>query len=131
MSIKLIWIGPWADDSHPERPHPRDYIDQTWDERERGKVAVYLEGGFILGAPLDGDGSCSMCGKKYYRGFVRTDGTFIWRDGLSHYVDEHSVRLPQVFIDHVKAMGERIDGLDDDDWKWWNGDPYGTDPETV
>ena len=32
-----------------------------------------------------------------------TDGTFVWPDGLAHYVERHDVRLPEQFAAHVCA----------------------------
>ncbi|MDR0284353.1 MAG: hypothetical protein LBI33_05605 [Propionibacteriaceae bacterium] len=124
MKRQLIWLGPWADEEHPERPRPQDHVDPSWDEHERGLVSLHLEHSLDVGAPLDGDGECLMCGKKMYRGFVQTDGMFTWRSGLAHYVDEHCVRPPQRFIDHVLAFCDMIDELDADDWQWWDADPY-------
>ncbi len=128
MNHQLVWLGQWADSETHNRPRPNDHIDSSWDEHERILVASHLEGGFWIGAPLDGDGVCLLCGERMYRGFVRTDGTFIWRDGLAHYVREHSVRLPQRFINHVLELCDRVEVLDDDDWQWWDGDPYAADP---
>jgi hypothetical protein len=124
MTDRLICLGPWADSEYPNRPRPEDHIDTTWDEFERGKVSVYLERGLTIGAPLDGDGVCSLCGEKMYRGFIKTDGTYVWRSGLSHYVYDHCVRPPQQFIDHVVETCDKIDSLEFDDWQWWDSNPY-------
>ena len=32
-----------------------------------------------------------------------TDGTFVWPEGLPHYVEHHQVRLPQEAIDHIRS----------------------------
>jgi hypothetical protein len=34
----------------------------------------------------------------------QTDGVFAWPDGLAHYVEVHSVRLPASFIEHASAQ---------------------------
>jgi len=68
-----------------------------------------------------------LCDESFYHGFVRTDGVFIWRTGLAHYVKEHSVRLPQAFLDHVNWIVESLDPdpneVDEDPW-WQGVDPY-------
>lgn len=37
-----------------------------------------------------------------------TDGTYVWPDGLAHYVEQHDVRLPERFGAHVLATGGAI-----------------------
>ena len=32
-----------------------------------------------------------------------TDGTYVWPEGLAHYVSEHAVRPPEDFIKHALA----------------------------
>lgn len=31
-----------------------------------------------------------------------TDGTFVWPEGLAHYVERHDVKLPDHFLQHVR-----------------------------
>jgi hypothetical protein len=31
------------------------------------------------------------------------DGVWIWPEGLAHYVERHSVRLPEEFVDHMRS----------------------------
>jgi hypothetical protein len=37
-----------------------------------------------------------------------TDGVWVWPEGLAHYVETHSVRLPKEFIDHMRSQGWRV-----------------------
>lgn len=43
---------------------------------------------------------CRICGCRN-GGTELTDGVYVWPDGLAHYVTEHDVRLPDVFVQHV------------------------------
>jgi hypothetical protein len=38
----------------------------------------------------------------------QTDGVFVWPEGLAHYVEVHSVRLPEEFVEHARARGFAI-----------------------
>jgi hypothetical protein len=49
----LRGIGIWRTDQESELPDPRDFIDPTWDELERGAIAEYLEAGFFVRGYLD------------------------------------------------------------------------------
>ncbi|PAX89051.1 hypothetical protein CLM85_13485 [Streptomyces albidoflavus] len=35
-------------------------------------------------------------------GSLRTDGEWIWRGDLSHYVSRHHVALPDQFVTHIR-----------------------------
>jgi hypothetical protein len=56
-----------------------------------------------------------------------TDGTWVWPQGLAHYVEVHNVMLPQEFIDHVLAGASfsqpvESQSYDDEYWiKWCSG----------
>jgi hypothetical protein len=81
-------------------------------------------GGYVLGGTYTvaamGRSKCRLCGKPNGSGEF-TDGTYAWPEGLAHYVYDHSVRLPQEFMDHARAR------LDDHerrgrDLSWWLND---------
>lgn len=54
-----------------------------------------------------------------------TDGEWVWPEGLSHYVREHGVGLPEQFISHVLAGGSTApsplptENLDTEIWLNW------------
>jgi len=126
MAGIVTWIGPWRDGDHPGRPRIWDHIDEEWGENNRAPVSTHLEDcGYIVDAPRDGYIWCRFCHQRLYRGFVRTDGVFIWRTGLGHYVQEHSLRLPQPFLDHVDWIIQDPDPDEVYKAPWWLGvDPY-------
>jgi hypothetical protein len=37
-----------------------------------------------------------------------TDGLWIWPEGLCHYIDVHSVRLPDEFVQHAAASDFKV-----------------------
>lgn len=47
-----------------------------------------------------------------------TDGTFIWPDGLAHYVRDHAVRLPATFVSHIQREIARWDYAETTT-EWW------------
>ena len=63
-------------------------------------------------------GSCGLlalsvlCGKTNGCAEV-TDGVYLWPEGLAHYVREHSVRLPDDVLDHIKQRRDQPSALDD------------------
>lgn len=112
----LRLIGYWSGPAAPDWPDPQSFIDRSWDQREREDVAGYLQQGFVFTA-FGGTSKCRICGID--NGAVEfTDGTWYWPEGLAHYVTAHDVRLPQEFVDHVKAELDLMDGAARD-VDWW------------
>ena len=114
-------IGFWRNEEHPEYPSPEDLVDQTWDRDERDTVWWYLSHGTVPGGLLwgllSGYSPCRLCGKHNGR-LEYTDGVYQWPEGLAHYVDDHSVRLPAEFVEHAVR---RLESLEEEpvSLDWW------------
>lgn len=92
---RLIAIGFWADYQHPLWPDPRDLVDRgtETDESERREVADYLDRGIVIEV-YRGWSHCRICGYDRNGHTDLSDGTYLWPEGLAHYVREHHVQLP-------------------------------------
>jgi hypothetical protein len=98
----LIRIGFWRSKYEPLLPDPKQQVDAAWDEAERTLVVEYLST-----QPIEtrfmGYSPCRFCGKD--NGCAeRSDGIYLWPDGLGHYLTEHGVRLSKEFVLHVRAQ---------------------------
>lgn len=98
----LVLIGYWAADHDPDWPDPRRFVDAAWDRDERAMVVAHLQTGIAAPWTFTGYSTCRFCGAMNGSGEM-TDGTFLWPEGLAHYLDVHDVRLPGVFVLHVKT----------------------------
>jgi hypothetical protein len=109
-------IGYWEGDTEPGWPRVTDFVDEHWDEAERHLVVSYLEQGRIPWAQA-GISLCRVCGKANGSA-ERTDGVYIWPEGLVHYVREHGVRPPVSVIRHIigRQAGMHPERVDED---WW------------
>ncbi len=93
-------IGYWHSEEQPTLPDPALFIDEDWDKTEKQSVIDYLKKGETLAVYrgwswcrfgcTDGCGSADM-----------TDGTYIYPEGLVHYIEKHHVRLPIDFVNHI------------------------------
>lgn len=113
----LIRIGYWSSPADDRWPDPRTLVDPGWDEDDRLDVGLYLRQGLVARACM-GLSPCRLCSHDRNGSLELSDGTYIWPEGLAHYVIDHRVRLPQQFVDHV----ERARCLTDDavvDDTWW------------
>lgn len=116
VRTSLTLIGYWVADEAPFWPDPHAFVDPSWDVEERELVEEYLGRGFISRAYM-GFAPCRMCGIN--NGSLElTDGTYVWPEGLLHYVVDHDVRLPTEFVAHVAAQTEAHESATHDD-SWW------------
>lgn len=114
MRVRLI--GYWRSEDDDRSPDPRDLIDESWSDEERDLVASYFEEGFVPWV-FAGSSDCRLCGKA--NGSAEfTDGVYLWPEGLAHYVREHSVKLPDAVLVHVRRQRDELDSLDVDR-DWW------------
>jgi len=78
-------------------------------------VAAYLQRARVPWVQA-GFSTCRICGKP--NGCAElTDGTYLWPEGLAHYVEDHAVRLPREIVEHVLQRQINPDGVDDSWWK--------------
>lgn len=98
IKSKLVQVGFWFSENNPEFPTPIKNSDGL-DERTRSLIVKYLESGNTV-ARYKGYSTCRICqctnGSKEI-----SDEKYIWPSGLSHYVKEHHVKLPEEFIKNI------------------------------
>lgn len=100
-------IGYWRGPDHPGLADPLGSIDESWDTQERDRIAEILATA-ATHQPGEGCSICRICGTP--NGFLDlSDGTFVWPEGLAHYVTKHSVRLPIDVIQHLLAKATDVD----------------------
>ncbi len=114
--MTLTRIGYWRGETAPDWPDVLDFIDDSWNEDEREAVASYLRSGTAVRHCM-GFSMCRICGRKNGTSEF-SDGTFIWPEGLAHYVEDHAVRLPQRIVDHATDAMERLESAPVET-TWW------------
>ena len=117
MRVRLIgyWRG-GGDEDDDQWPDPRDLIDESWGSQERELVAAYFEHGFVARGFM-GFSGCRLCGKDWNGSAELTDGVYLWPEGFAHYVREHSVKLPDEVLAHIRRRHAELGPLEvDHDW---------------
>ena len=116
-------FGYWHSEREPHWPDPAWFVEAGWDPFERELIALYLRSAYVPWA-AGGLSWCRFrCAERWIGSAEHTDGTFLWPQGLVHYVERHEVRPPDEFIQHVLdrrvpqkvelALGTAIDTT------WW------------
>ncbi|MFF3420057.1 hypothetical protein ACFYW9_36115 [Streptomyces sp. NPDC002698] len=84
-------------------------------EPDEADLAAYLDAGHVLidvmeagrdaitGSPHRHSPGCSS---------LMTDGTWLWRQDFSHYLEIHHVSLPERFLEHVRGLAYRMPTVD-------------------
>jgi len=101
-------IGYWWSEKEPDWPDVRQFVDAGWDAGERDGVIAYLTADIWASYRYGGDSSCRLC-QQPNGSAEPTDGVFRWPEGLAHYVADHDVRLPAVFVDHALGRSNAPD----------------------
>jgi hypothetical protein len=103
--LPLKLIGYWRSPVDRRWPHPR-WLVGAWEPTLRTQIVDYLRGGRTW-KRYRGWSYCRFgCGKN--GGIEQTDGVYAWPDGLAHYVEAHSVKLPAAFVEHARARNFMI-----------------------
>ena len=74
-------------------------IDSTWPAEERESVAAYLDAAPAVRS-FRGYSPCRICGINNGSA-ERSDGSYLWPEGLAHYVRTHAVKLPDELLAHI------------------------------
>lgn len=100
-------IGFWIESLLDDRYFPPQELVGELPAEARECVAAYLDQGIVF----------KRCrGKSWCRFGCRhldmgnkdlTDGTWVWPEGLGHYIRVHGVTLPDQFLNHVLGGGSR------------------------
>ena len=109
-------LGFWVSPGTNSLPNPAALVDVSWDEAERQRVADYLSRGQVV-ASFMGASRCRLC-SCINGSHDLTDGAYLWPEGLSHYVLDHSVRLPAEFLEHIERRLDDLERLERDG-SWW------------
>lgn len=100
VASRMQFIGYWF-----RTIDPRQLVDPSWAAGERAALVQYLRDGHELAHCL-GFSHCRFeCGipdqEMGSRDF--TDGSWVWPEGLAHYVVEHEIMLPNEFLAHARS----------------------------
>ncbi|MGW3652246.1 hypothetical protein [Streptomyces sp. NPDC000878] len=102
-------------DNSPGRPNGsiHDAVRPVGEPDEADLVA-YLDAGHVLIDVMEA-GHDVVTGSAHRHSLgcssLVTDGTWLWRLDLPHYVETHHVLLPEAFIEHVRGLNHRMPAL--------------------
>jgi len=88
-------------------PRAEDFIDPTWDPKERKIVLRYVTSRKFRGVSYMGYSECRLCDKHDNGTADFSDKTYIWPEGFGHYIEQHFVRPPDHFVEHVLKRARR------------------------
>lgn len=118
-------IGYWIQSLQDASYFPPQELVRELPALTRVRLATYLDEASVFES-YRGISWCRFgCGHRSMGSRELTDGEWVWPEGLSHYVREHGVVLPEEFICHVEnggsqATGEALEQFPNDGfWREW------------
>lgn len=129
MAEQLISFGIWRSLHEPLLPDPAWFIDEQWSPMEKQQVLAYLGQGRRLNYRMGFSWCRFRCGID--EGIIMgtcdlTDGAYCWPEGLTHYVENHQVRVPHEIVNHILAQfnfpfinAKRVSETTSIDTTWW------------
>lgn len=117
-------IGYWIESLLDAKYFPPQELVGELSRETRARVVGYLDSGSLY-RQYRGLSWCRFgCDHQAMGSAELTDGAWVWPSGLSHYVRDHAVSLPDEFIAHILAGGSKPSepGSDElpDDRLWLN-----------
>jgi len=99
-------IGYWLESTGERAPvDPTRLVNAAWARADRDRLVAYLRQGRPVFSYL-GTSFCRFnCGvpPAELGSEDLSDGTWMWPEGLAHYVEKHGVELPDEFLEHARA----------------------------
>ncbi len=78
----------------PFLPDPRLVIATLGEASVDDRLLAYLDSGHVVGRHM-GYSQCRCCGREVVGTCDLSDGEWVWPQGLSHYLREHGLPLPE------------------------------------
>lgn len=124
VTIFTTWHHRWlfftelqANMTTSDLPSIVDFQDRNWEPHDRLVIVDYLTNAPELVTSSKNKLSCIFCGEAVAGdSWVHSDGSWCWPHGLAHYVQLHSVRLPDRFVSHIRDNGYEPSGWGGDRW---------------
>ena len=102
---RLEILGWWCNEAaRTGLPRPQ-WLVSPMPVPQRTMLLAYLRAGTTLVRYPEASFCRFACSEQVMGRIDQTDGTFVWPDGLAHYLERHDVRLPDHFTNHVAATG--------------------------
>ncbi|SFF54814.1 hypothetical protein SAMN05216251_118102 [Actinacidiphila alni] len=81
---------------------------------DSGKIAAYLKNGHEIFDTMGAERDVVTGGRRILgAASLQTDGVWVWRVDLAHYVRNYGVLLPSDFTDHVRRLDHTVPAVPD------------------
>ena len=102
----VTYIGEFREFGYPHAPSMADAVEQLTED-VRVTVERYIRNGVTVAA-VPGSSRDVLDGATHLVSpSLLTDGTYLWRKDLAHYVNKYGIALPEQFIAHAVAAVRR------------------------
>lgn len=99
-------IGFWHSDRETFFPHPRVFIGEALGLDIKEKLSKHIANSLVL-KHYRGASPCRIC-NKWVGSRENTDGLFIFPEGFAHYISEHDLLPPKIFLEYALGKLDKI-----------------------
>ena len=112
QKVTLKGIGYWKDEECRRYPQPQWLVETGWHAQDLDRIIGYLRSGktyfSCLGYSHCRFSDCRDKNRERNGDSDFTDGVWVWPEGLAHYVEQHSVILPEEIVSTMRSNDWRI-----------------------
>lgn len=104
---RLLLVGYWRSPEEEQYPDPRTLVGAGYPPDLRDRICRYLRAG-VTSLSYMGYSNCRFsCGVPDHEMGTEdlTDSTWVWPEGLVHYVEKHDIELPAGFVRTMEDHG--------------------------
>ena len=105
------WFGYFSQSGYvaTKLPSLDEVTDPGWTPADRAKLCDYLKRAPVTVTSFERDHKCSLCGAEIGNPTAhQSDGLWLWPLCLPHFVEFHSVRLPDSLVARIRGQRYRI-----------------------
>ena len=100
------WFGVWRETDADDVAFPvrAELVDTCWKPEDIAQLLGYLNQAPVAITSLLPHGNCTLCGDDTGDpGRWHSDGVWLWPGRLGHFVEKHSIRLPDEMVEHIRG----------------------------
>lgn len=119
------YFGIWREESYEGAPSVYEWVDAHWKPQDLVQIVAYLSECPLV-CIIPAADFCEICDAKLPQYGWRSDGVWLWKASLPHYVQAHNVRIPEEMLFQIRSKNYQViapNQIDHDLLDWPFGKP--------
>lgn len=100
-------FGIWREENYDEAPSVYEWVDANWRPQSLEQIVAYLSECPLVSIIPTLD-FCEICNSDLPQYGWRSDGVWLWKASLPHYVEAHNVRIPEDMLICIRSKNYQV-----------------------